>query len=678
MRPRLLDFGVSAASGAIGTRVLANLRWPADAFRVTFPSRPDADSETNAFERLFLKLLLCGASRSIEGLLEASCFPHDPDPKEKEKDLTDLVRTIVQQLQDKGYIDNALRPDQEALRGLGLDIGEETQTKEDPTTFGTALVFRDCFSGRLLPYIHILSDSAQLRRGNGGNDDIDLSRYVPKNRPEPPNPEEIRALLRAVRLGRRLSGNAIPRIDAGLVNVDAKPERVLLPCQLFFEHGSGRQLVSDPFVDGCSAVLGSSLQELRRTNQEVNKAISNLEETMVPVRPNVRSKAIENVSPETRQRYPRLADSLRTSEDAPTFSANKVYGVLEWAFFYACSKSPVEPALALLEDGFRTDELPAIQAKAASKAGFVCQDALGKPIPFPPVRPGKALDYRNGKAEMNTLVAIALLQYSIDPDRACIRGVSRSFPDFFRTLAELRKERNEQQHGKKRGARKGHSPFLSRILPVVNVLLPDAEIKLEGALKPSRIQEDSVISIRLHLQKMFGFNLFSRLTETEVGNLVSAERNANRSGANADRQPFATGVCNVLESLLESRLRSDEFQRSLHSIPFDEALSSRIEMFDLSPLQDHPSYRLNARNQASAANGNPKSLGACVKCLVAWEDEGSLRLLLGQHPRFVEDIGELLELRGHGNERLTLDRDQIETFRDTSFSLIKTILETLP
>lgn len=665
MRPRLLDFGVSAASGDTGTRVLANLRWPADAYRVTFPSRPDSKSETNAFERLVLQLLDQGATRSVEGIAEVSCLPPD------------LVRTIVRQLQDKEFVDPSLRPDSDALRTLGLVSGEK-QEGETPENFGTAFVFRDCLSGRLLPYIHILSDSAQVRRGDGGNNDLDLSRYVPKGQIETPNPMEIRALLRAVRLGRRLSGKAIPRIDAGLINVDPNPERVLLPCQLFFEQGSGRQLVSDPFADGCSTVLGSSLQELRRTNLELNKTISDLEKNMEPVRPSAHSKTIENVSPETRQRYPRLADSLRTYEDAPFFSANKIYGALEWALFYACSKAPVEPALALLEDGFRTDELPAIQSEAALKAGFVCQDAFGKPIRFPPVRPGKALDYRNGKAEMNTLVAIALLQFSIDPGRACMGNVSRCFPDFFQTLAELREERNAQQHGKKRGAQKGHSPFLARILPVINVLLPDAEIKFEGALKTSRIQEDSVISIRLHLQKMFGFNLFSRLTETEVGNLASAERNANRPEADADRQPFATGICNVLESLLESRIRSDEFRQSLHSAPFEDAFASRIGAFGLSALQEHPSYRLNARNQASAANGNPKSLGACVKCLVAWEDEGTLRLLLVQHPHFVEDIGELLELRGHGNERLSLDRNQIERFRNTSFSLIKTILETLP
>lgn len=664
MRPRLLDFGASTTAGDIGTRVLANLRWPADAYRVTFPSRPDADSETNAFERLVLQLLDQGATRTVESIAETSCLP------------LDLVRTVVRQLQDKEFIDKSLRPDSEILQKLGLDKSGEIQSGETPATFGTAFVFRDCISGGLLPYIHILSDSTQLRRKDGDKEDIDLSKFAPKGHAEIPKTTEIRALLRAVRLGRRLTGTVIPRIDAGLVNVDSAPERVLLSCQLYFEQETGRQLVSDPFVDGCSAVLTSSLQECRKSNRELDEALSVLENRIVHTEKD--SKSSDNVSPETRRRYPKLADSLRTSQNAPFLSANKVYGMLEWALFYACGKSPVEPVLALLEDGFRTEELPARQLEAAVDAGFDCSDSNGKPIRFPPVRPGKALDFRNGKAEMNTLVAIALLQSSISADGSCIRNMARCFPDFFKTLAELRNERNAQQHGKKKGAFKGHSPFLARMLPVVNVLLPDAEIRLNGALKPTRMQKDAVIFARLRLQRTFGFSTFSKLTETEVGNLLSAERNANRQDSEADRQPFVTGICNVLESMLETRVRDNELRQARHSVPFEQMLDSRIELLGLSSLREHPSYRLNARNLASAANGDPKTLGACVKCFVAWEDEGTLRLLLGQIPRFVEDIGELLELRGHGNEHLTLGKRQIEDLRNKSFSLITTLLETLP
>ena len=150
------------------------------------------------------------------------------------------------------------------------------------------------------------------------------------------------------------------------------------------------------------------------------------------------------------------------------------------------------------------------------------------------------------------------------------------------------------------------------------------------------------------------------------------------SGADVDRQPLVSGLCNVIESLLESRVISEEFRDFLFASPFEQALQARIGSLGLSAMLAHPSYHLNARNRASAASGNPKSLGACVLCLVAWEDEGTLGLIFGQHPHFVEDIGELLEYRGHGNECLLLEQSDVQTIRDKSFLLIKTLLETLP
>ena len=661
MKRRILDFGVMRP-GSAQDRELAQILWPADAFRVTFPVPADAAAELNVFERLILSLLAEGATRSVESLSDETCLERD------------FVQTVVRQLQDKGFVDNALYHDPEILKGFGIGSGLEPS----PETFVTAVVFRERLGGTLLPHIHVLSDSMPLRNlDNPGKDSIDLSEWTGEMGSNPPGASEIRVLLRSERNRLRANGAVPFRLDGGLVRVEEKPEGVLLPCRLVFDE-MGRPAVTNPFGAGYSAALGDMLSRRRRDSSALNKLLESLETRFV--RDGARNGEVQSekdrTSVETRHHYPRLADAIRRKY----LSADNVYDALEWALFYASLQLPVDDVLFLLETAFRQDEEPDKLLGAAARLGFSIRRANGKPILFAPVAPGKLLDYRQGKANMGTLLALSLLQAEINPEEAAFARVARDFPDFFLRLQHLRDERNAQRHGGKEGATNGDSAEWPWILSVIHLLLPDADIR---GVKPnstaSAQERDARIAHRMLLQSLFGFNAFSRLSETQIDNLVKASRNAAIKGADMDRQPFVTGMCSALESLLSDRMLDSDFRERVDPDSFETALAKRSETFHLTDVLGRACFHLNARNRKAASEGIPASLGGCVLALVAFEEEAIISLLCDRTPGWVDAIADLLDARDHGNKAVRFSDDNtFKTLNNQSISLFQTLLETLP
>ena len=659
MKRRILDFGV-ARPGSSQDWELTRLLWPADAFRVTFPVRADAATETNVFERLILSLLTEGATRSIESLEKETCLDGD------------FVQTVVRQLQDKGFVDNALHPDSEVLKEFGIGTGSE----QSPETFVTAVVFRERLGGMLLPHVHVLSDSTPLRNmDNPGKESVDLSEWASETESKPPVADEIRVLLRSERSVLRANGTMPFHLDGGLVRVEGKPEAVLLPCRLVFDE-TGRPAVTNPFRSGYSAELGDILSRRRLDTPALNSRMKSAEDPLSRIgRGDETQSEKDRVSDETRHRYPRLADAIRRRY----LSADNVYDALEWALFYASRQSPVDDSLFLLETAFRQVEEPDKFLDAATRLGFSIKRSDGKPIRFAPVVPGKLLDYRQGKADMGTVIALSLLQAETHPEEAAFARVARDFPDFFLRLQHLRDMRNEQRHGAKEGATNEDSAEWPWFLSVIHLLLPDADIRGVNT-NPTAIarERDSRIAHRMRLQSLFGYNAFSRLSETQIANLVMASRNAAVKGADMDRQPFATGMCAALESLLSGRMQDADFRERVVPDSFEIDLAKRSEMLHLSAVLGRPCFHLNARNRKAASEGKPTTLGGCVLALVAFEDEAILSLLFNRSLGWTDAIAALLDARSHGNEAVRFPDDQFDSLNNQSFSLFQTLLETLP
>lgn len=658
MKPRILDFGARPELSGTFSRMLAKMYWPADAFRITFPSSPGLNAEVNVFERLILRLLEQGTTRSEEALACETCLDKD------------FVRTVVRQLQDKGFLDASLRPDVESLQKLGLVTGQNGFE-----TYATAIVFRERLGGQILPYIHVVSDSTPLRNAEYQDAEaINLWKFSEKRVSRPPKRSEIRVLLRSLSERAQLRGADMPQPSVGLVNVESRPETVLLQCSLMFED-FGRHVVTNPFGAGYSALLGDVLIQSRSKFLELNQVLESIESRFSRGGGDGKKSSEDRVPIETRKRYPRVADALRYD----FLTAANVYDALEWALFYASCHAPIDDVLFMVEDAFRRDDLPKRLFDSALRTEFVLDRGDGRPIQFAPIRPGKILDFRAGKAEMNTVLAISIFQAAIHPDQAPFAKLARTMPDFFLKIQRLRQERNAQRHGGKRSGARRDTAEADWVITAIQTLLPDAVIRTDLAVSEEHTRGfHNRIAHRMRLQSRFGFSLFSRLTENQIVNLVVAAQNAEITLDDADRQPFATGVCAALESFLKNRIQSVDFRSNLAGDEFEVALSGRAKLLGLSDILSRPCFNLQTRNRKSAAAGNPASLGACILCFIAREDEDILRLLNNRNPRWLETVADLLDLRGHGNEARPLPKSRITQIRDEFLSLFQTLMETLP
>lgn len=662
MKTRVLQFDSYDKPSGMKSMALVRLFWPVDVFRVTIPSTPDSSVEINVFERLVLRLLEMGATRSVEALSGETGMDKD------------LVETIVRQLQDKGFIDRLLRPGKEIVQMLLGDADHEAEQ-----TFSTAMVFRERLQDKLLPYIHVITDDTPLYNAappDVNKGDINLLYFARTLKSLLPRREEIRSLLMTYNARSRMAGARTGRINARFVNVGSSAERILLQCSLVFDES--RPVVANPFGAGFSSVLTAALSESRRNNPALDEKISGLEVRFT--RSSHRAKAIphDRVSPQTRKHYPELADALRHD----ILNSADVYGALEWALYYSSCHAPVDEALFLIQEAIRQDELPEKLLATASRIGFKTGMGTTRFVGFAPVPSGKILDYRSGKADMNTVLAISLIQAEIHPEIAPFARIAKEMQDFFQNLFWLRGERNPEQHGEKVSrAKKDTGEWERWVSKAIKTLLPDVVFSsTDTGLEEVRLKSatEERIACRLRLQAQFGFSVFSRFTEEQISNLVDAERNAAIDADDANRQRFASAMCNVLQTLLDNRIRSADFRDGIGNEPFDSALAIRARTLGLAEVLSRRCFNIKIQNRRKAELCDPRSLGACVLCYVAREDEDVLRLLTDTNPRWAETVAYLLELRGHGNEPRPLPKKKITPIRDESLRFIQNLMEVMP
>jgi len=73
--------------------------------------------------------------------------------------------------------------------------------------------------------------------------------------------------------------------------------------------------------------------------------------------------------------------------------------------------------------------------------------------------------------------------------------------------------------------------------------------------------------------------------------------------------------------------------------------------------------------------GASQSLGACVLAWLLVTDADALAQFQEAQPTFMDDMANLIALRGHGNEPRYLPRNDIERLRKAAFTTIRTLME---
>lgn len=627
-----------------------NLAWPVNAYRVTLPRASDDGDVLNPFERVILKLLDAGGLMNASALADETRIP------------LDLVKSILLRLQDKTLIDEH----NSIIKQEKGDCEHET----DPV-YGTAILFRELATGKMLPFLHWLDEANPLQKTEGEK------RYqrIPSG-DHPKNTPEARDVITALRAMKRRSAvfgsnEKMPAVKQ--INIVESPELYYLYCPIAIQKSDGEFRIADPFGNGFSLILESTFEQLLEQNEEMGEWLRSWKLLLS----NPRSPKPEDLDQRpkepfenkaNRQRYPKLIYSLRPQRNEQFRSISKIHASLEWAFFYACSRRPFEDVIAKLKFT-RQSEHPTLFWNAAKNVGLEPPKSG-----FKLVLEGKLLDFQNEKAELGTVLAIAILQAEKDGGHP-LRRIASVHPDLVSRLLGIKKERDEKAHGKG-GADTPKSELAddSFMREIIHSLLP--EISFTDTPNTGQDEDahaDSLLDARANIQSEFGFKVFNRLGANLQDRLICAERFWLSFNDGDDALVFACDLYAALQANFRQRLLG-KLPPNIMDSEFITAAQEKAREAGFGTL---PDCLRTVRSLAirETLQGNDPTLGACVVAFLLMSDAETLNTVADLQPSFMDDIKNIIASRGHCNEPLPLSKADTAKLRKASYKTIKTLVE---
>ena len=619
------DFGVSAAK--------EHLLWPCRAFTVTMPSRPR--NTLNVIETCILRLTPFEAGNTVR-IAAAMCVE------------TELVAFVQDRLTAMGFL-----TDSHELTEIGrtlLDTSEESQST------GVFTVLKDCLTGRLIAHIHSGSFSyLEVVEDNGGRvkflpDSQKKRRHINARsvfaeslKVSAPKPSDITKLLR--RISRwELGRTRIP--DAGAVVVNSESELVYLHCMAVLPETGGELIITDglgrPSEKFRAALLGAKWLDDFRSGA-VGSASKFRDESRDSERKPLQ-KVYDNLAKLT-ERIDSTTD-IDANTDATAESLRELYGELERALSVVAVKGSVWGRV--LGGGQASSNSNGGRFKKyAKKAGFVFDKSIAGLMAIPP---GRFRGYENGgESEMWTLLALASAQAHDDTDHP-INKIAHEDPGFLMFAADLKAKRDAVSHGESLSMNDPEQwrGIISRTENALRLLLPGIQLAEHEA---EHIELDADARARAELEHIFGFEYICRIKDRGLFRQLLRVRMMLAGEADPDQCLEAvTCLASCLQILAEDHMREGSMYRpDMKTLQTDIAERIKACGFTFGDGEEFKSFLMtNSRRVLQAVRGKDSTLGADVSALLVLEDEDVLREFAGLCPEYVQVVGRLILLRGHG------------------------------
>jgi hypothetical protein len=652
MSVTLLDYGRPNPFGETIGRP-RNLAWPVNAYRVTLPKASDGDDGLNAFERVILKLLDAVGALDAGALADETRIP------------IDLVKGILLRLRDKSLIDERnviIQPKR-----------EDRESKEEKVpVFATALLCRELVTGRILPFLHFLDENPLRKREEERF--IKTLRADKENATFPPVPRDVIGALRAMkrRSEARGSSEKFPAVEK--ITIAQQPERHHLYCPIAIQKSDGEFRIADPFGNGFSLILESAFERLLEQDEKLAGWLREWKQALRDPRPPKRDDPDESPkepfdTTANLQRFPKLVANLRKPKKAAFRSISSIYASLEWALFYACRRFPFEDAIAKLHFAPQSEQ-PELIWNAAHHLGLATPERR-----FNPLLEKKLQDFRNGEAELRTLISIAILQAENEGAHP-FRRIASTHPDLLIRLSNIKKSRDEKRHGQgKADASDLELADDAFMREIVHALLPEisfADTPVAGPDQDARA--DALLEARDSIQGEFGFRSFNLLGANLQDRLICAERFWMSCVDGDDALAFARDLYAAVQSAFAKHLAGklppdvrdseliNEAARKVAHTGLSSAWPVRLRTVKISFIRQ-------------SMQGADQSLGACTIAFLLISDGETLRAVANLQPTFIDDIDIILARSGHGNEPLPLPKADIAILRKASYTTIKTLIE---
>lgn len=647
---RLLGFGdCNPFAGIFGRpRTLA---WPVDAYRVTIPAPSSGDDGLNPFERVVLGVLHAEPGMCIEAVSETTCIP------------TDLARSVLFRLRDKGLIDGDNRPPrQDSMSG---------PVREAETQYVTAMVFQEVVGGRLLPYIHLLNERSTLKQKERDDHEVrEIRTTRESHRLPPPDSKSVIAALRQAQQ-RAASNTESFRVPlSSQIRVSTEPERYLLECPIAIQRSDAEYRIADPFGNGYSLVLEEVLASRLDTDEQLQKWMTEWRRSLAKADRETDSDARDREPYEAssiRRRYPRLVDSLIPGRRLGVRSTEKIYASLEWALFYCADARSATVAVEVLK-----------QTPAAdwSDTLTIAAERIGLDVPkygFRAVPSGRLKDFLEGKAEMAAVTAIALMQAANDTEHP-LRTVAETYPDFLLQVQEIKEVRDGRSHGEAAPATTGESRFDPLLRVCVSLLLPDVRFGDSPPVpRGASSLDESRLEARTALIGALGYKLLNHLGAAARDALLEAEQHWLSHVDGDDALP----MIDSFNASLQASARQLLSGARTPGLSENEYLAEAAARAQAAGLGGMPPTLATVRAERvrEALQGNGSTLGACVIGYLLAASAERLERVAASQPSLLQDISDVLARRGHGNQAIPMTKSEAGRLRKATLRSIRTLLE---
>ncbi len=672
---KVFDFN----DGPMPTGVLGRpleLAWPCRMFRVTMPriKRGAEDGRFNAFERCALKLLDCGLCGPKE-LAEEMCLPPD------------FVKAILLRLFDRGAIDKSYRVSDSAREELlGIHESETTDGKptSETTEFETAVVFRECIGGSLLPVVRKaqlkseeIDEQGRLKDKNNGKKirlhTLHLSN--PQAFQSPPEGKDVVAAVKTMSRQTKGVGMSSAMPLAGKITVSPDGEFCHLRATMLLQQSSEWR-IRDPFGFGWSRELETAYMGL--LDQDKKEAAGFLEwkkRNAVPSRGKSQEHAGERKpepwdTPENRSAYPELLAALERSR------GSDAYAPMEWALFYTLQRIDVSEILELLLKNTPETNKKSIEEAACELTGV---PNAARHI-YSPV-PGKILSFRDrGEGEMQVVLPVALLAARKN-DRFPFRSFLRGHPDCLQHILKIKELRDADRHADtnwKTVFDKEHIAFMQSF---VASLLPG--MRFPGTpptpMHDAEAERDERLEATIRLQEFFGVSAFDRMDGTLRERLLRAEMFSRSLGDCGEKEgTFADAMpcLNTLAAAAQCAFRPLFTGRNPGDPKSDFAAVAEKRAVEAGWKElPHTLKTVRAEMVRQTLEGNDKTLGASAVAWLLRADDGTLRWAASRHKTLLHDLDTLLAKNKHGNQRCPMPAEELEKLCKSIYNLVKTITE---
>jgi hypothetical protein len=649
---KLLDYGQpNPFRGIIGRP--RNLAWPVNAYRVTLPRTLNNSDSLNPFELVILKLLDAVGVIDARALADETRIP------------LDLVKSILLRLQDKGLIDGHNTIIKQERDGRG---GQEDHTP----VFETALLFRELTTGKILPFLHWLDDTNPLRINEDKEKQFRAISWNNVHKRKAPTQRDVIRTLQAMKKRSAAFGRDEKMPAVQQITIASSPETYQLNCPIAIQKSDAEFRIADPFGIGFSLILENAFEQLLEQDDKLSGWLRDWKQSLSnPYTQKQDEKPKEPFDSEANwQRYPKLIANLRPLRNMPFRTIAQIHASIEWALFYACCYRPFELVMTKLKLTAQAEH-SAMFTEAAEKAGLA-PPKLG----FRPIREGKLIDFQNEKAELQTVLAIAILQ-ARDDEPHPLRHIAASHINFIDRLLDIKNKRDEKAHGNG-GADAPEKELTDDLFmrEIIHKLLPEIVFTDTPVVALDKdVRTDSLLDARASIQNEFGFKTFNRLGANLQDRLVHTERFWLSCKNDDDALCFVSDLYAAIQSAFGMAL-TGKLPPDVEDTKLIKTAETKAVDADLCKEFPDSLNRVKPSTIRQTLQGSSQTLGACVITFLLMADDDALRALSESQPSFVNDMANIITRRKHGNEPLPLPKSDIAKLRKSAFTTIKTLMES--